>query len=321
MVSSSMDSPGLSWFCVNCAITILALFVGTLTFFTALLTLDEQRRSARHMDCIPCCHRQGADHGTAELHAKASSPHKPPYSTELTLGDHRDKGVRRHDAGLRDNSKKANSSKTQRAARAYGTFLTHPAIASIVCAGFLAMGGCSIGLGFPNLGADARITRYLRPDSYVVEYYDKSADLFGMMFDPAHFIVSANLSNVTDRLRMQTIVDEIEPLPQVQRGSCGAYSDAGNSYARISCLVENPSSSHARAVVWKSVLPAAQSAATRVALDMRAYSFTFLQAERDEWTETEVWKNMILAYGIVFGMVRHLCQSTAQTSRLLRPRC
>lgn len=65
--------PGLSAFCIDAALGILALFILQSTFFVACLTLDQKRIAARR-DAILCC-----------LAYKSSEPNKCSQKNFLAL--------------------------------------------------------------------------------------------------------------------------------------------------------------------------------------------------------------------------------------------
>ena len=54
VIASTVDFPGVRWFCITAGLVIISLFGLSTTFFAALLCLDERRRLAGKYDCLVC---------------------------------------------------------------------------------------------------------------------------------------------------------------------------------------------------------------------------------------------------------------------------
>lgn len=70
VIASTVDFPGVRWFCITAGLVIISLFGLSTTFFAALLCLDERRRLAGKYDCLVCVTSSQGKAGGAEDSAK-----------------------------------------------------------------------------------------------------------------------------------------------------------------------------------------------------------------------------------------------------------
>jgi hypothetical protein len=139
------------YFCLSAGLIIAALFALTVTLFTAMLVLDERRRSARKYDCLVCLGGGSTGSSGTGGDAKGSaaedaptdrgndSAKAPATETPADISP----GSAARGAGMRTHARAAFV--------AYGDCITQPAVALFVIACFVAAVPVAFLVAVPSL--------------------------------------------------------------------------------------------------------------------------------------------------------------------------
>jgi Niemann-Pick C1 protein len=74
--------PGIRWFAFYAGPTVMIDFIYQITFFIALLAIDDRRQKASRRDCCPCCATRPIDESEEEEAARVAET-RVPFTTKL----------------------------------------------------------------------------------------------------------------------------------------------------------------------------------------------------------------------------------------------
>ncbi|CAG9463465.1 unnamed protein product [Pedinophyceae sp. YPF-701] len=155
LIGTNTSLPALRNFNVYVAMGILGIYVFSCTFFTALLCIDERRRTASRADLL-CCVRAKPQCCCGARPGESAEP--APF---------------------------AKGSNKQRVTGKFGQLLTRPVVKGAVLVAFAATIGVGIS-GVPQMKIQSDVQDFVPPDSYLTSFIVTNDDLFttvGVDFD------------------------------------------------------------------------------------------------------------------------------------------
>jgi len=181
--------PGIYWFCLYAAPTVLIDFVYQVTFFIAILAMDERRKKANRYDCCICFKSKRIDENSSDATGSPSA-----------------------------NNGGSNETRFHRIARSYADNLLHPVTRVIVLIGF------TILLALGALGASRQLQEFdlrdlLPDDSFVTSFYS-ATDNYGRAESRTLFICGAyfrdvDVSDTHVQDAMFEYVDDLVTIPYI----------------------------------------------------------------------------------------------------------
>lgn len=149
-LGSISNIPAVRWLCLYAMVVILVDFIYQISFFMALLILDEQRIQDNRRDCCVCM--KGVDtESDAFEHEQGAEPDSLPSS----------------------DNKKRTLSFVERLMVWYANHIVHPIVKGSVLVGFLAL-FIACAFSASKLTQEFKITELVPSDSYVLGFLDAS---------------------------------------------------------------------------------------------------------------------------------------------------
>lgn len=184
-ISANTILPALSSFCIWAAISIIAAFFFSVTFFTALLTYDARRQAAGRADCCPCCvvpasgdieaptntsNRTGVSESADELHTDvAASPSESPVAA---ASDGAAPVVTQGCCGRKDGEIARGFIRD-----VYAPFLMRMPVKAVVLLVFVGLAAAGV-YGTTQIETEFRQEWFLPGDSFLQDYYAVQREFF-----------------------------------------------------------------------------------------------------------------------------------------------
>jgi len=187
-ISSSV--PGIQWICLYAFPTILIDFIYQITFFVAILVLDERRIQANRRDCCIWVTVEGED--------------EPNETTG------------QEDGGLQDSAKSKAPMITDRIMKWYSEHLLRPRVKVAVLVVFAAFTAFCI-YSATLLEQDFRPSEFLPDDSYAYAFIDSSSEYTTQKLQVKVYFRHVDQSDPEIQRQMIEYMEDLEAMPQVNR--------------------------------------------------------------------------------------------------------
>jgi len=198
VVASSVDFGGARWFCVTGGITIFALFMLTVTFFTALLTFDENRRDKQRYDCL-CCFSYNETVNTEKLESENETDLATKSQTKSDIKDEE-----------REIIIETRPSNLDRILEIWLDFSTRKAVAGFIVLSFISFIPIGFGFAINNLDLGAELEDYFPDGSYYSSYINDDK-IYKTSSEPLLLIMKdVDFSDEMIQWQVQRVISDIE---------------------------------------------------------------------------------------------------------------
>jgi len=212
-VASTVDFGGARWFCVTGGITIFVLFMLSLTFFTALLTFDENRRAKQRYDCF-CCfsYNEIVNTGKFESDNEVELPVKSETTSAINDEEKKEEiesnnSNQNGDITLKEQSSPSN---LDRILEKWQNFSTNKAVAVLIVLSFISFIPIGFGFAINKLDIGAELEDYFPDGSYYSRYINDDK-IYKTSSEPLLLIMKdVDFSDEMVQWQIQKVISDIE---------------------------------------------------------------------------------------------------------------
>jgi len=179
LVAATTDFGGARWFCISGGFILFSLFLLTVTFFTAILTIDEKRREQKRLDCVCCIKYSNGEEKEKRSMVKKEEKDNNLVSSEEVLENVK---ITTKDCEAYD------TSVFSKIVSGWIQLLSNRIISATIVVIFLCLIPIGFGIIIPRLTLGADVADYFPDDSYYSAYLSDSQKLYESLSSPTYLI-------------------------------------------------------------------------------------------------------------------------------------